>query len=456
MNFYQKLRLRFMTMGMTLDRALIRRGITTDADYPKDPNPKNWRTISGAHVHLDNNGNYDGGAGGKFNGAHHWGGPDWKQKGQKVSALTSLLAKLASKKSAQATPPATPKNVASQGTTSAGNNGTIKTKEEIINNIAALQQEYERLKQKPNNAIAATEAHKKLQLARIDAAKKGVILHIDESVYGKDSAKEIEKRFANCPEAVRVIWNLYGDGIKQNTTFTGIAYASAGGREVYYNLNEIKNGKSHKEPYETYFHENGHAMDYLANSGSSVLPYSATYNNGEFIKAIQNDVDELIKNAENKIKPEFKAHVASGDIDWLQKNGYIPSYVTNLSGPSLAYYLKFRKAFVYSYLRKEIIKSTVLQPGNKKGLGTLSDILAGATNFKIFCGIDHGNTYWKKRTYAGMKYGLATEALAGFTGAHATNPENLKNLRKYLPNTSKIFDKMMIELAQKEEARYLT
>ena len=106
--------------------------------------------------------------------------------------------------------------------------------------------------------------------------------------------EEIEKRFANCPEAVRVIWNLYGDGIKQNTTFTGIAYASAGGREVYYNLNEIKNGKSHKEPYETYFHENGHAMDYLANSGRSGLPYSATYNNGEFIKAIQNDVDELM------------------------------------------------------------------------------------------------------------------------------------------------------------------
>ena len=35
--------------------------------YPKDPNPENWRTISGAKVHLSK-GKIDGGAGGKFTG----------------------------------------------------------------------------------------------------------------------------------------------------------------------------------------------------------------------------------------------------------------------------------------------------------------------------------------------------------------------------------------------------
>lgn len=39
-----------------------------DATYPKDQNPENWRTISGAKVHLDGNGDIDGGAGGKFTG----------------------------------------------------------------------------------------------------------------------------------------------------------------------------------------------------------------------------------------------------------------------------------------------------------------------------------------------------------------------------------------------------
>ena len=44
-------------------------------DYNRDLDPKHWKTINGAKVHLDKNGNYDGGAGGKFNGNHHYGGP---------------------------------------------------------------------------------------------------------------------------------------------------------------------------------------------------------------------------------------------------------------------------------------------------------------------------------------------------------------------------------------------
>ena len=32
-------------------------------DWDRDTNPNHWRTINGSHVHLDENGNYDGGAG---------------------------------------------------------------------------------------------------------------------------------------------------------------------------------------------------------------------------------------------------------------------------------------------------------------------------------------------------------------------------------------------------------
>ena len=47
-------------------------------DYEKDPNPENWRTISGAKVHLDENGEIDGGAGGNFNG-NYWDGKKGQQ-----------------------------------------------------------------------------------------------------------------------------------------------------------------------------------------------------------------------------------------------------------------------------------------------------------------------------------------------------------------------------------------
>lgn len=41
-------------------------------DYQKDPNPDNWVTMKGSHVHLEN-GKIDGGAGGKFNGQSYKG-----------------------------------------------------------------------------------------------------------------------------------------------------------------------------------------------------------------------------------------------------------------------------------------------------------------------------------------------------------------------------------------------
>ena len=56
-----------MALSMRLDAYAMQRGLTMDASYPKDPDPKNWRTINGSKVHLTE-GKIDGGAGGKFTG----------------------------------------------------------------------------------------------------------------------------------------------------------------------------------------------------------------------------------------------------------------------------------------------------------------------------------------------------------------------------------------------------
>ena len=59
-----------------LIRYLLLAARMCDADYAKDPNPDNWRTINGARVHVDGEGNADGGAGGRFNGNKF--GEDWR------------------------------------------------------------------------------------------------------------------------------------------------------------------------------------------------------------------------------------------------------------------------------------------------------------------------------------------------------------------------------------------
>lgn len=58
----------------------------------KDNNPDHWKTINGAHVHVDENGNYDGGAGGLFNGKHHYG-KGYKEKAEKDRQKAEKVAK---------------------------------------------------------------------------------------------------------------------------------------------------------------------------------------------------------------------------------------------------------------------------------------------------------------------------------------------------------------------------
>lgn len=66
-NEIRRIAVGLMALSMRLDTYAMQRGLTMDSAHPKDPDPKNWRTINGSKVHLTE-GKIDGGAGGKFVG----------------------------------------------------------------------------------------------------------------------------------------------------------------------------------------------------------------------------------------------------------------------------------------------------------------------------------------------------------------------------------------------------
>ena len=68
--------------------------------YEKDLNPEHWKTINGAKVHLDKNGNYDADADGKFNGSHHYG-PDYKAMNAHMNNLANAFRQVVAQKQAQ-------------------------------------------------------------------------------------------------------------------------------------------------------------------------------------------------------------------------------------------------------------------------------------------------------------------------------------------------------------------
>ena len=91
-----------LALSMRLDAYAMHKRLTMDTAHPKDPDPKNWRTINGSKVHLTE-GKIDGGAGGKFSGKE-WTGkakheftpkeklkPAPKEKGTEAEKLMSYI-----------------------------------------------------------------------------------------------------------------------------------------------------------------------------------------------------------------------------------------------------------------------------------------------------------------------------------------------------------------------------
>lgn len=211
---------------------------------------------------------------------------------------------------------------------------------------------------------------------------------------------------------LKAVWDKYENELRVGDAHKkGGAYAM--GRSLYLNIDKCAKGNSFDRPYQVVFHEAGHGLDSacrkLANqSGVFASHFSGAYKGGLFPQTIKDEVQELVSAYDEKLKAEYKAR---GET--------------------------YRKAYAYKALENEI------RAYNSYAMADLSDILEGATNAKIRCGYGHGASYWKDRTIGGISDGLATEAFAEMTDSTFANPESLELIKKYLPKSYKIYEKML-------------
>ena len=252
--------------------------------------------------------------------------------------------------------------------------------------------------------------------------------------FGKDHYDVMHDKVVNCTNTVAAdVWKEYEADVNvANAHHRGGAYAMRD--SIYLNVDNCAKGGSCHAPYETVFHEGGHAIDSIARgriTGGSwgARHYSSAYKDGIFPQTIKDEVQDYVKVLGDRIKAEFKAH--SDDPQWFIDNGYMFRWETKIP--------KYSKSMAYGAFAKEVKNS-----GSMVVWGNLSDMLEGATLAKIQCGVGHGGaTYWKDRTYDGIPDGLATEAFAEMMSATMTNPESLALIQKYLPKSYAIFQEML-------------
>ena len=211
---------------------------------------------------------------------------------------------------------------------------------------------------------------------------------------------------------LKAVWDKY-----ENELMVGDAHKKGGayamGKSLYIDIDKCAKGNSFDKPYQVVFHEAGHGIDsacrkLVNESGVFASHFSGAYKGGVFPQTIKDEVMELVNAYDKQLKQEYKAR---GE--------------------------KYYKVYAYKALENEI------RAYSSYARADLSDILEGATNGKVQCGYGHGATYWKDRTIGGISDGLATEAFAEMTDSTMSNPESLELIKKYLPKSYKIYEKML-------------
>lgn len=261
---------------------------------------------------------------------------------------------------------------------------------------------------------------------------------------GKSHYDAMRDILDNCGSSdMRDVWDKYEADVGVADTNERKRAHCDWNASIHVDLAGTAKGSSWDKPYQTVFHESGHAIDMIAGrnaaGAASCHPnylYSTTYKNGLFPKTIKDEVDALVSARDKVMKAEFKAHAT--DFDWLHQHGYITTWNYDYFkkyGSWIGGAPKYSKSMAYKAIEDEI---RALTPFAK---ADLSDIIEGATREKIQVGWGHGNGYWKYGDWT-----LATEAFAEMVDSTVSNSESLGAIQKYLPGSYKVFLDMLNDL----------
>lgn len=244
-------------------------------------------------------------------------------------------------------------------------------------------------------------------------------------------------------ENVRQVYLGYESMFKLlDGNWRGTAHYDPAANGVRLNLSEVFASDGRRPQGTTWFHEFGHMVDSLSGN------ISETYKGGAFARSIQSEVNAYIDARNKRLRDGFKKAVAEKDTDWLVANGYMSSWKAeyirenpDMEKTMLAA-LRHTKTYAYKAVADEIRHMDDAQKAD------VSDLFGGATVCKCDDGWGHSKAYWRpKGTQKGYELKpLAHEGFAEFFSAYTANPESREMLRKYLPESSKIFDEIIEEV----------
>lgn len=236
-----------------------------------------------------------------------------------------------------------------------------------------------------------------------------------DSTYGATHATAVKSVLQNTDPDVKAVWNKYQGKFKtSNAKYSGnAANYSPASDSVTLDIAKAASGSSYQTPYQVLFHEYGHMTDYLAARDAGFNAYTA--------------FTEVFDGVDSAGKPKFTTQGMGGLLGRTAKKELNDAIKNIKKSHGVT-----RKADAAQILIDEIKKGY-----NLKARSDVSDMLEGAGIGVAYpLGVGHGKSYWKQRDNG-------KEIFAEIISAEASNPESLDCIKKYFPETYKVFRKIL-------------
>ena len=257
-------------------------------------------------------------------------------------------------------------------------------------------------------------------------------------VYGKKHAKAIRENLENAPEDIQRVWNdcvsdfhvleprYRGDAASYNAVYDGVKL----------NITNAGKGSNYQTPYQVVFHEYGHHTDYVLNrkygDGERLKAFSETYKEGIFGKTLKKEANAALD--------EFgRTLVKKVDVDDLRRgfNDFVKAGLMTADEVEEEIKNELKKAVLPN---RDVIEAKFCEKIRSElsliARSDISDMFEPVMNLSYPFGVGHGKKYWKNRDNG-------KEGFAEMFSAELNNPESLEQIKKFFPESYKIFREML-------------
>ena len=257
-------------------------------------------------------------------------------------------------------------------------------------------------------------------------------------VYGKKHAKAIRENLGNAPEDIQRVWNdcvsdfhvleprYRGDAASYNAVYDGVKL----------NITNAGKGSNYQTPYQVVFHEYGHHTDYVLNrkygDREGLKAFSETYKEGIFGKTLKKEANAALD--------EFgKTLVKKVDVDDLRRrfNDFVKAGLMTADDVEEEIKNELKKAVLPN---RDVIEAKFCEKIRSElsliARSDISDMFEPVMNLSYPFGVGHGKKYWKNRDNG-------KEGFAEMFSAEVNNPESLEQIKKFFPESYKIFREML-------------